>query len=103
MQAVTCDPWRQQAACRGVDPNVFYRQADEDDRRWQQRAAVAKIICRGCPVRQECFNDAVVNREDDGIWAGIEFPTEWQRSYGLRHAAAAPFVPPVRAAASDRS
>ena len=55
--------WRQRAACRGVDPDIFYPAADED-------AEEAKGICGICPVREACLEYALVNRERDGVWGG---------------------------------
>ncbi len=55
--------WRQRAACRGVDPDVFYPVSDEE-------AEEAKSICRVCPVREACLEYALANRERDGVWGG---------------------------------
>src|SRR5947208_10972848 len=55
--------WRQRAACRGVDPEVFYPVSDDD-------ADEAKAICAQCPVRQACLEYALTNRERDGVWGG---------------------------------
>ncbi len=55
--------WRQRAACRGVDPDVFYPASDEE-------AEEAKSICRVCPVREACLEYALANRERDGVWGG---------------------------------
>ncbi len=55
--------WRQRAACRGVDPDIFYPASDEE-------AEPAKAICAQCPVRQACLEHALATRERDGIWGG---------------------------------
>jgi WhiB family redox-sensing transcriptional regulator len=55
--------WRQRAACRGVDPDVFYPVSDEE-------AEAAKEICADCSVRQACLEYALANRERDGVWGG---------------------------------
>ena len=55
--------WRQHAACRGIDPNIFYPVSDDD-------AEEAKSICAACPVRQACLEYALANRERDGVWGG---------------------------------
>ena len=55
--------WRQRAACRGVDPDIFYPVSDDD-------AGAAKAICAQCPVREACLEYALVNRERDGVWGG---------------------------------
>lgn len=66
--------WRQRAACRGVDPDVFYPISDEE-------AEEAKSICRVCPVRESCLEYALANRERDGVWGGA---TERERRRIIR-------------------
>lgn len=55
--------WRQRAACRGLDPEIFYPACDEE-------ADEAKATCAECPVRQPCLEHALANREHDGVWGG---------------------------------
>ncbi len=57
--------WRQQAACRGIDPEVFYPDGDE-------HAHGAKTICVSCPVRQPCLEWALATRERQGVWGGCD-------------------------------
>ena len=56
--------WRKRAACRGLDPEVFYPTSDEE-------AEEAKAICGECPVRQLCLEYALTHRERDGVWGGL--------------------------------
>lgn len=56
--------WRKRAACRGLDPEVFYPPSDEE-------AEEAKAICGECPVRQLCLEHALAHRERDGVWGGL--------------------------------
>lgn len=58
-------PWRQLAACRGVDPRVFYPTAEDE-----AAAEQAKSICRMCAVRETCLDHALVHREREGVWGG---------------------------------
>jgi WhiB family redox-sensing transcriptional regulator len=55
--------WRKHAACRGIDPDVFYPISDEE-------AGEAKVICDQCAVRESCLEHALANREREGIWGG---------------------------------
>lgn len=55
--------WRQRAACRGVDPDIFYPVSDDE-------AEAAKAICAQCTVREACLEYALANRERDGVWGG---------------------------------
>jgi WhiB family redox-sensing transcriptional regulator len=66
--------WRQRAACRGVDPDIFYPVSDEE-------AEDAKAICAICPVRQACLEWALTRRESDGVWGGA---TERERRRIIR-------------------
>jgi WhiB family redox-sensing transcriptional regulator len=66
--------WRQRAACRGIDPDIFYPVTDEE-------AEEAKAICASCPVHQLCLEHALAHRERDGVWGGL---TERERRRVLR-------------------
>jgi WhiB family transcriptional regulator, redox-sensing transcriptional regulator len=56
--------WQDQAACADADAEVFFSLDEED-----QREALA--LCDACPVRSECLEHALVNREQYGIWGGV--------------------------------
>lgn len=58
--------WRQRGACRGLDPNTFY--PDEEDE--VEASAAAKVICGVCPVQESCLEFALSSRESQGIWGG---------------------------------
>ncbi len=66
--------WRQHAACRGVDPDIFYPVSEED-------AEEAKAICAACAVHEKCLDFALGNRERDGVWGGA---TEKERRRMIR-------------------
>ena len=74
MVPLTNQTWRQLAACRGVEPDIFYPASDEE-------AEAAKAVCGVCPVRQPCLEFALANRERDGVWGGA---TEKERRRILR-------------------
>lgn len=71
-----------QAACRGLDPEIFYpysqkrlnpklqRKTDWDPQ-VAERHEPAFQVCRGCPVRLECLRWAMENKQDQGIWGGV--------------------------------
>ncbi len=67
-------PWRQHAACRGLDPEIFYPASDEE-------AAVAKAVCGQCAVASTCLEYALGSRERDGVWGGA---TEKERRRIIR-------------------
>jgi WhiB family redox-sensing transcriptional regulator len=55
-------PYLDEAACRGMDPELFYAEGG---------ATIAKMkeTCAVCPVRQKCLEWAVT-REEFGVWGG---------------------------------
>ena len=76
MTAVALIPWREQAACRDVDPDVFFPAGVEGGRprageellppvEWRTPIAV----CADCPVRSACL-DYALRHEDQGVWGG---------------------------------
>lgn len=56
--------WQGQANCLGVDPDMFFPDRGASTRE-------AKGVCRGCVVREECLEYALVNGEKFGIWGGL--------------------------------
>jgi WhiB family redox-sensing transcriptional regulator len=68
--------WRQHAACRGIEPDIFYPLDEDDD------GEEAKQVCLACPVRQACLEHALISRETEGVWGGA---SERERRRMLRH------------------
>lgn len=63
--------WRLHAACRGVDPAVFYGPDGERPARKRVRERQAKAICSTCPVVQPCRLYSLSHREGFGVWGGL--------------------------------
>jgi WhiB family redox-sensing transcriptional regulator len=59
------DQWRLDADCRDLDTATFFPETAD-------AVAVAIAICAGCPVRDACREFALVTRQDDGIWGGLD-------------------------------
>ncbi|WP_289008025.1 WhiB family transcriptional regulator [uncultured Thermomonospora sp.] len=57
--------WRNNAACLGVDPDLFF-----PPQGGATNGAEAKQICGGCPVQAECLDYAVTTAQKYGIWGG---------------------------------
>lgn len=66
--------WRDLGACRGLDPEVFFPETDEE-------ADIAKNICATCDVRVACLEHALSSREKVGVWGGT---TERERRRIIR-------------------
>lgn len=71
--------WRDLAACKGMDTDLFYPEGR--GRALRVREALAKQICAGCPVARECRLAAVEYPERYGIWGGR---TEGERGWSRR-------------------
>lgn len=57
--------WQDSAACRDADPELFFA-TDEASRR------EALTLCGACPVRMECLEHALNQREVYGVWGGTD-------------------------------
>ncbi|MEM7355119.1 MAG: WhiB family transcriptional regulator [Acidobacteriota bacterium] len=57
------DSWRLSAACRGMDPELFFPQRGEP-------VEPALAVCAQCPVVEPCRSYAVVF-EGRGVWGGM--------------------------------
>jgi hypothetical protein len=66
---MTGQDWRSRAACRGVEPELFFPVA-ESGPQWAAQVAEAKAVCAGCPVRAECLAFAL-ERLPYGIAGGL--------------------------------
>jgi len=58
--------WQRRAACRGLDPSIFFPKRDEVRNRRR-----AQAVCSECPVRDICLVEALRNDEPLGIWGGM--------------------------------
>jgi WhiB family redox-sensing transcriptional regulator len=67
--------WRRHAACRGLDPEIFFPALDDAD------VEDAKAVCTACGVQQTCLEFALQVREKEGVWGGA---TEKERRRILR-------------------
>lgn len=71
------DMWQDQAACYGIDPDVFFPISEEE-------AGPALAYCAVCTIREMCLAWALKNGERYGVWGGL---TEQQRRRITRYVA----------------
>lgn len=55
--------WRDRAACRGLDPELFFPPRGDT-------GPEARAVCADCPVQDECLTWALERDERFGIWGG---------------------------------
>ena len=56
--------WRHLAACKGMDPNVFFPTGNSG----RGSLDTARTICASCPVSTQCFEAG--RTEHTGMWGG---------------------------------
>lgn len=61
--------WRHRAACRGVDPELFFPIGNTDPAIAQTEEA--KQVCRQCTVSESCLTWALESGQDAGVWGGL--------------------------------
>ena len=70
--AITALEWAESAACRTSEGALFFP-PDVSERKEDRmaREQMAKRICKGCAVREDCLEGALARRESHGIWGGL--------------------------------
>jgi WhiB family transcriptional regulator, redox-sensing transcriptional regulator len=68
-QVATIPQWRGLASCARHTPDLFFPVGETGLGGTQ--IAMAKRICIGCPVRQECLDYALASNQRFGIWGGL--------------------------------
>ena len=61
--------WRHYAACRDIDPELFFPIGKAGPVVAHQ-VAQARRVCAGCQVREPCLHWAVASGQDAGVWGG---------------------------------
>ena len=56
--------WRHLAACKGMDPNVFFPTGSSG----RGSLDTARAVCASCPVSTQCFQEGCT--EYAGVWGG---------------------------------
>lgn len=78
--------WTDLAACRGVDPELFFPVSVTGPA--LDQVTEAKKVCAGCPVVADCLAWALRAGEPVGVWGGTT--PEERRYLRLRPIPAAP-------------
>lgn len=68
-----------QASCLDADPDIFF---SNDDYVYDKKiVAQAKLICRGCPIKDACLAEAMEGRYQ-GVWGGLTEADRTRRANG---------------------
>jgi WhiB family transcriptional regulator, redox-sensing transcriptional regulator len=60
--------WRDVAACRDTDPDLFFPVGTTGPA--VDQISAAKIVCEACPAKQPCLEFALISNQDSGVWGG---------------------------------
>ena len=60
--------WRDVAACRDTDPDLFFPVGTTGAA--VDQIAAAKAVCDSCLGKEACLQFAIENNQDSGVWGG---------------------------------
>lgn len=61
--------WRLLAACRSIDPDLFFPVSSKG--KSLEQADKAKAVCACCLVQRQCLAFALQTRQVHGVWGGL--------------------------------
>ena len=70
--------WHEQAACAGLNTNMFYYANLERGPAKMLRIQMAKAVCNTCPVKAKCLANALEHQDNHSIQGGT---TPEERGY----------------------
>ncbi|WP_282697772.1 WhiB family transcriptional regulator [Streptomyces sp. CC208A] len=70
VRSISDHSWHARAACYGIKPKEADRLFFHDPRHTRDRQQ-ARQVCAACPVRLDCLNWALENKEKVGMWGGL--------------------------------
>lgn len=62
--------WHARARCKDMDRSLFFPPPPPNGKR---ELEFAMAVCRRCPVRLECYEDAISHSYTMGVWGGRHF------------------------------
>lgn len=60
--------WREFAACRDTDPDLFFPVGTTGPA--VEQIDSAKTVCTQCEAQADCLDFAIVTNQDSGVWGG---------------------------------
>ncbi len=62
------DDWREHAACRDTNPDLFFPVGTTGPA--IEQIEQAKAVCNQCMSQAPCLEFALINNQDSGVWGG---------------------------------
>jgi WhiB family redox-sensing transcriptional regulator len=62
------DDWRDHAACRDTNPDLFFPVGTTGPA--IEQIEMAKAVCHQCESQTACLEFALVTNQDSGVWGG---------------------------------
>lgn len=62
------DEWKEKGLCRTEGDPEWWFPEGRDKAYWESRAI---SVCERCPMRRQCRERALANKEEWGVWAGL--------------------------------
>ncbi len=62
------DDWRDNAACRDTNPDLFFPVGTTGPA--IEQIEQAKKVCNECPAQTACLEFALATNQDSGVWGG---------------------------------
>jgi WhiB family redox-sensing transcriptional regulator len=66
--SIETDDWRDVAACRDTNPDLFFPVGTTGPA--IEQIAQAKAVCGECPAQSACLEFALITNQDSGVWGG---------------------------------
>lgn len=63
--------WEKKPECTEATADLWFADPnDEEEKYGKSEQAIAVGICKRCPIKAECFDHAIANGIEHGIWGG---------------------------------
>lgn len=78
--------WQIEAKCAGKPASLFFIEVGAGgSHKYSKMYKEARSICMSCGVAKKCYDFAVNNNEEYGVWGGVNFAQRYK--YGKKHRA----------------
>lgn len=83
---VTSITWQERANCVGKPTNLFFPVIGVGKSySYRKNYSEARSVCLECTVSAECYDYAISNSEEYGMWGGVNFTGRSKQGRSLRN------------------